>query len=227
MAIHESVGSRPLPNQASSCVVPDSCVTGVCDELVFHVRRAVVDGVRVPEKDGRWVGVLRRIVTAKLGKWSLEGDVAQDAQLMVSELMSNALLHGDQQTEIGFRFILTCKMITIAVNGGVPYQPRAVLADGDCEGGRGLFLVAKTASAWGIGDDGTTTWCSLALPAPEVAPLAYAPDVNLLDALDAALGEHAATSERAATDLTGLPNAQLGGVVGLLERSEQGAVDDG
>lgn len=164
----QSAVVRVLSDRGPECTVPDACMTDVCDDLGIRVTRAVVHGVRVPEEDGRWVGSLRRIMAAKLQTWGLDESV-HDAQLMVSELLSNALRYGDQAADIGFRLILTPKAITIAVNGGTSYRPRAVQSDADSEGGRGLFIVAAVASAWGVGDDGTTTWCTLSRPGKQVA----------------------------------------------------------
>lgn len=33
------------------------------------------------------------------------------------------------------------------------------------EHGRGVLIIDALADAWGTSDDGTTTWCSLTLPA--------------------------------------------------------------
>jgi anti-sigma regulatory factor (Ser/Thr protein kinase) len=144
-------------------------MTDVCDDLGIRVARAGAHGGNDPEQDGRWVGRLRRIVAAKLQTWGMKGEPVQDAQLVVSELLTNALRYGDQAADIGFRLILTTKTITLAVNGGLSYRPRAVQGELDSENGRGLFIVAAIAAAWGVGDDGTTTWCTLLRPGTGVA----------------------------------------------------------
>ncbi len=56
----------------------------------------------------------------------------------------------------------------LAVNDETPCRPVTRNAPDDAERGRGLFLVDCLASAhggtWGTSDDGTTTWCRLAVP---------------------------------------------------------------
>ncbi|MEC3995136.1 ATP-binding protein [Actinacidiphila sp. DG2A-62] len=166
--LQSAVVVRLLSDKGPECIVPDACMTDVCDDLGIRVTRADDHSGSTPETDGRWVGSLRRIVAAKLTTWGMSGEPVQDAQLIVSELVTNALRYGEA-AEIAFRLILTTKTITLAVNGGTSYRPRAVESDTDSENGRGLFIVAALASSWGIGDDGTTTWCTLRRPGTEVA----------------------------------------------------------
>jgi anti-sigma regulatory factor (Ser/Thr protein kinase) len=143
-------------------------MTDACDDLGIRVTRAGVHGGGAAEGDGRWVGSLRRIVAAKLQTWGMKGEPVHDAQIVVSELVTNALRYGDPDADVGFRLILTTTTITLAVNGGTSYRPRAVESGADSENGRGLFIVAALASSWGIGEDGTTTWCTLLRPGAEV-----------------------------------------------------------
>ncbi|MBD0735755.1 hypothetical protein BGM09_21895 [Streptomyces sp. CBMA29] len=109
--------------------------------------------------DGQWVGRLRRISAAKLRAWGLD-PLIDDVQLLVSELVTNALRYGEDG-EIAFRLVITLQGVLIAVNDGSGRRPRLSVVDDESETGRGLFLVAAIAEDWGVSPDGTTTWCTL------------------------------------------------------------------
>lgn len=78
----------------------------VCDEFVVRVSGAESSkGSLERDVDGRWVGRLRRISAAKLRSWGLYS-LMDDVQLLVSELVTNALRYGEDG-EIGFRLVIT------------------------------------------------------------------------------------------------------------------------
>jgi hypothetical protein len=58
--------------------------------------------------------------------------------------------------------------LRLAVHGETPGRPVVRHAADDAERGRGLFLVDHLTTAhggtWSTSDDGTTTWCNLAVP---------------------------------------------------------------
>lgn len=166
--MHESMASRLLASRGL-CTLPDAYVAGVRDELRVRVTRTVVNEVPTPEMDAHVVGFLRRLVAAKLRTRGFESELGDDAKLIVSELVTNALFHGDRTADVDFRFVVASKTVTIAVNGGAPYRPQAVEVAEDSESGRGLLLVALLAYDCGVSDGRTTTWCTLALPVRRVA----------------------------------------------------------
>jgi anti-sigma regulatory factor (Ser/Thr protein kinase) len=128
----------------------------VCDELVVRLSNSdALEG----NPGGQWVGWLRRLSAAKLALWSL-ASLIDDAQLLVSELVTNALRYGGGR-EIEFRLVITFQWLLISVNDGSTNRPQLRIADADSESGRGLFLVAALADDWGVSPDGTTTWCTL------------------------------------------------------------------
>jgi signal transduction histidine kinase len=123
-------------------------------------------GDGIPEQDALRVRMARRVTAARLRYCGL-GPLVDDAQLIVSELVTNAIQHGDG-SRITFTMTVRAGFLRLAVHGGTPGRPVVRAADDDAEHGRGLFLVDHLATAhggtWGSSDDGTTTWCNLAVP---------------------------------------------------------------
>lgn len=123
-------------------------------------------GGEISEWDARRVGMARRLTAARLRYCGLEA-LVDDATLIVSELVTNAIQHSSSAQ---FTFTMTVRdgFLHLAVNDGTPGRPVVRNAPEDAECGRGLFLVDCLASVhggtWGTSDDGTTTWCCLAVP---------------------------------------------------------------
>ncbi|MFI7037877.1 ATP-binding protein [Microbispora rosea] len=112
----------------------------------------------------------RRFITATLGAWP----VVESAELIVSELATNAVRH-TASARFGGKFIVSIQAepdqvwLGVADEGG-PGVPRLVRPSDD-EGGRGLFLVASLADNWGVygNQAGRTVWALL-----KVDPIAAA-----------------------------------------------------
>lgn len=122
---------------------------------------------------GRWTldGGVESVAAARswtrtlLGDWGMSG-AAEVAELLVSELVTNALRHARGPIEL--TVLRLDDALTLAVLDSDQPLPRLrKAADGD-EGGRGLNLVAVLASRWGARPtaDGKVVWCDLALPRP-------------------------------------------------------------
>jgi serine phosphatase RsbU (regulator of sigma subunit)/anti-sigma regulatory factor (Ser/Thr protein kinase) len=116
----------------------------------------------------RSVALARELARDQLTVWGLE-DLADTTELLVSELVTNALRHGDG--EIRFRMLrdrtLVCEVWDAALA-----QPRRRRARATDEGGRGLQLVQLLSAAWGSRrtPQGKTVWCELALPDGDTKP---------------------------------------------------------
>ncbi|MFE4703088.1 ATP-binding protein [Streptomyces sp. NPDC056738] len=127
-------------------------------------------GGTVCEHDAQRVQAVRRLTAAHLKYQALE-ELVDDAILVVSELVTNAIKHSGG-TQITVTMVIRDQQLQLFVHDevrdGGP-QLRAASEDSEC--GRGLFLVdriARTRSGrWGIGDAGATTWCSLSLAAEQ------------------------------------------------------------
>lgn len=104
----------------------------------------------------------RAQVAFKLAEWQLEA-VADTFQLLVSELITNALLHG--AGSIVLRLIRGDALLCEVYDDGQD-MPHLCHADATAESGRGLQLVSHLAAAWGTHrtDGGKVVWFEHRLP---------------------------------------------------------------
>jgi anti-sigma regulatory factor (Ser/Thr protein kinase) len=92
-----------------------------------------------------------------------------DAALVVSELLSNAILHARPLpgARVQVAWALTKGAVEVAVSdGGSATRPRPAQPSLSSIGGRGLAIVEYLSSRWGVrtNDLGTTVWA--VMPAP-------------------------------------------------------------
>jgi serine/threonine-protein kinase RsbW len=92
--------------------------------------------------------------------------VLEDAGLLVSELVTNSVMHGrvGSAARLGLRIHLDEGVVRIEVRDeGRGFAAAGVDAEPDGPGGYGLFLVTQIADAWGIAESGdpTTVWFEL------------------------------------------------------------------
>ncbi|MFE2842556.1 ATP-binding protein [Streptomyces scopuliridis] len=140
-----------------------SAIPPVLDDLSLAIEREcpAVDG-EVPSTTAIWVGRLRRIGRAKLNAWGLSA-LVDDAELLISELVTNGFKHGAGQ-QITFRLVIGADVLVLEVDDGSHALPLLRDAGPDALNGRGLFIVDALAASWGVSPDGTRTWCTLKLP---------------------------------------------------------------
>jgi anti-sigma regulatory factor (Ser/Thr protein kinase) len=113
------------------------------------------------------VGAVRRAVRAQLVRYGLDTDHADIAQLVASELVMNAVLHGHQPIVV--RLTVEPETTVVEVYDGFDTLPSDNPAtDGQ---GRGLRVVAQLSADWGAvpaEGGGKTVWSALPhAPAPE------------------------------------------------------------
>ena len=93
----------------------------------------------------------RRLVSDHLESWGLR-DLDQVTILLVSELVTNALLHGHPPLRLVARDILTG--VRIEVHDNNPEGAPQKRPDGGFQSGRGLQLVDSLATRWGWMESG-------------------------------------------------------------------------
>ncbi|GGR69080.1 hypothetical protein GCM10010252_03850 [Streptomyces aureoverticillatus] len=115
------------------------------------------------------VGRARELACERLREWDLEA-LVDTAELLVSELVTNALRYGEG--EIRLRLLLDRTLVCEVWDAGL-VQPRRRRARDTDEGGRGLQLVGLLSAAWGSRRTprGKTVWFELALPDGDSAPM--------------------------------------------------------
>ncbi|MGW6493896.1 ATP-binding protein [Nonomuraea angiospora] len=92
------------------------------------------------------VRTARRLTRDKLADWGFD-DQIDVAELLVSELVANALDHAHGQVHLAFSAengLLRCE-----VEDEDPQMPTMRTVDLDAERGRGLFLVEMLSGSWG------------------------------------------------------------------------------
>lgn len=113
-------------------------------------------------REPRSVGRAREYARGQLLSWDLES-LVDTAELLVSELVTNALRYGEG--EIRLRLLLDRTLVCEVWDSGL-VQPRRRRARDTDEGGRGLQLVGLLSAAWGSRrtPHGKTVWFELPLP---------------------------------------------------------------
>jgi Anti-sigma regulatory factor (Ser/Thr protein kinase) len=110
-------------------------------------------------REPKFVREVRDRARAVLAAWGAD-EAADDVTLMLSELVTNALAHGDGRISVSLSLnpvtgTLTCAVGDETADGidriaaGLARRPDP-LADDLAEGGRGLTLVALLATDWGV-----------------------------------------------------------------------------
>ncbi|MFJ6010588.1 SpoIIE family protein phosphatase [Streptomyces sp. NPDC092952] len=121
---------------------------------------------RLP-REPRSVGRARELARDRLLAWGLD-DLVDTTELLVSELVTNALRYGEGETRL--RLLRDRTLVCEVWDAGL-VQPRRRRARDTDEGGRGLQLVGLLSVAWGSRRTprGKTVWFELALPDGEPA----------------------------------------------------------
>lgn len=107
---------------------------------------------------------LRRLMRLHLGLWGLP-EVVEDAQLCVTELVSNVIAHVGVGTPTTLAVSMNGAHLRIEVRDpDTRALPTLLQSVTDAEGGRGMALVDATAVRWGVElhADRKVTWCELA-----------------------------------------------------------------
>jgi anti-sigma regulatory factor (Ser/Thr protein kinase) len=105
-------------------------------------------------------------MTEDMRSRDMPADFVDDARLVLTEFLSNALRHArplsDGTVHVEWRY--DAGRVVIAVtDGGSPTLPHAARSNEDSLGGRGLAIVSALAKDWGVRRDGqrSTVWAVL------------------------------------------------------------------
>ncbi|HET9078562.1 MAG TPA: SpoIIE family protein phosphatase [Acidimicrobiales bacterium] len=121
----------------------------------------------------------RRFVRSSLSEWPAE--LAADAELVVSELVTNAALHG--QPPVALRLAVGDR-VRIEVSDAGRSAPILLQQNTGAMTGRGLAMIAALAEGWGVEagpEGGKTVWAELAVGgSPAVRPEQATADIDAL-----------------------------------------------
>jgi anti-sigma regulatory factor (Ser/Thr protein kinase) len=125
------------------------------------------DSIRVP-RSADAPGRARRYVLELL-RGAVDASTASDAALLVSELVTNSVIHADaaRNREVSIELTRLDDRIRLAVtDAGSSFAPRLLPVDPTTPRGFGLRLIDDLCHAWGVlrhGDGMTSVWCELLL----------------------------------------------------------------
>lgn len=113
--------------------------------------------------DTRSVGRARAFARCTLSKWKLAAALGEDAALVVSEMVANAVVHAGAPIRLLIRRLPS--HVVVEVHDGDSRPPRRPPAGRLDESGRGLRLLDHLAERWGFqaAPSGKIVWCALAV----------------------------------------------------------------
>ncbi|GAQ67863.1 ATP-binding protein [Streptomyces scabiei] len=118
----------------------------------------------------------RAALHAVLGGWGVSQDTLESAELVLSELVTNALrVPVPRDRQVGVRIARSSAdgLLRLEVSDAGAGKPEVRVPDDEETGGRGLLLVEAMAHRWGVeereGGIGKTVWAELKAPDMVVA----------------------------------------------------------
>ena len=157
------------PEDLASLLIERLAAKGTEDDIAILIARAMADETQrlavldvAPEPES--VHEARAFAETTMREWAVPREVIEDAALVVSELLTNAIVYG--RPPIRVRLHKTRRELAVEVDDGASAMPRKLYAAPDAVRGRGLFIVGELSSRWAARADGTgkTVWSTLPLP---------------------------------------------------------------
>ena len=128
--------------------------------LVEAVEQLLSEASERFEQDTQSARAARRFVARVLTGWDdEEGDLIDTVTLLVSELVTNAVIHAGSEVEVMIRLTETAARIEVTDASAQAVAPRDATDEEDS--GRGLALVGNLAERWGVRSSpggGKTVW---------------------------------------------------------------------
>jgi anti-sigma regulatory factor (Ser/Thr protein kinase) len=125
----------------------------------LHATLELVPAWRAPR-------LARAFAAETLESWAVSAEGVEAVQLVVSELITNAVLHAPESTSVTLELVLSDDAVRVMVSDGSSYEPRQPWSQAPwtAQAGRGVALVDTIADRWGTeprSPRGKTVWCEL------------------------------------------------------------------
>ncbi|WP_328475606.1 SpoIIE family protein phosphatase [Streptomyces sp. NBC_00377] len=138
------------PDETCEAILDTVAPAHPCDDIALLVARThALDPQRIATwdlpADPALVSEVRASATRQLTDWGLD-EAAFAAELVLSELVTNAIRHGAEPIRVR---VLHDRTLICEVSDSSNTAPHLRRAAGTDEGGRGLFLVAQLTQSWG------------------------------------------------------------------------------
>ena len=156
---HGAVGYVEKRLSAKAVVNDVVSVAGMLEVVAL----ALAENRKHLERDPRSSATARRFVEETLRRWECDG-VLDTVTLLVSELVTNSIIHADSAADIAV--LLKPHSVRIEVTDRAEAVPDVRRVDEEATSGRGLALVETLSSAWGVRPvpGGKTIWFEVARP---------------------------------------------------------------
>jgi anti-sigma regulatory factor (Ser/Thr protein kinase) len=140
----------------------------VTDEVARTSEPEAQRTLRIPSS-AQEVPSIRRALVEDLQELEVAPVVVDEAEIVISELMGNAIRHARPLTDgmVRVRWKVKAGVVEVEVSdGGGPSTPRPAPPALWSTSGRGLRIVRSLAHEWGVTEDknGRTVWASLGGP---------------------------------------------------------------
>ncbi|WP_425276254.1 ATP-binding protein [Streptomyces carpinensis] len=155
------IPSPPLGTDATAGLLAPGAITGTGPEGAVAERRFRFELAAHPGSPAQ----ARRLTRARLTAWSVCEDTCDTADLVISELVTNAIVH-TASSRVVCELQDGADLVRIAVRdeGRAPGEPHPSPQRPEEEHGRGLFLVGAMCRSWGAQQHGPglVVWAELA-----------------------------------------------------------------
>ncbi len=107
------------------------------------------------------VAQARRFVAATFASWDIADELTDDALIVVSELVTNAVRHARSSCEVRLTLDTAAVRISVLDSGAGTPDPRPF--NDSMPNGRGLHIVGALSSAWGVDHvpEGKLVWAEM------------------------------------------------------------------
>ena len=109
----------------------------------------------------RSVGVGRHWVVRIAAEAGVTGMANQVVELLASELLANAVLHGSADKAIRLRMSMSDRFVRVAVTDNLPQRPVVLHPEPIAPAGRGMAIIEAMSNRWGVDPEptgGKTVW---------------------------------------------------------------------